>query len=282
MNVFQEAERKARAMQAIFPCCPRAKRITIVVAALLVAAACAGPREKETGGAREQSAASTATASALREDFWTVQRRQMVERQIRARGVTDPAVLKALLKVERHLFVPEPYRIESYEDGPLPIGEEQTISQPYIVGLMTELLKPKPGQKILEVGTGSGYQAAVLAEIVGEVYTIEIVESLGRGAAERLKAMGYKNVHVRIGDGYEGWPEAVPFDGIIVTAAPDHVPQPLVEQLKEGGRLVVPVGSWDQRLEVLTKTKNGMERSPSIPVRFVPMTGKAREARLGR
>jgi len=204
-----------------------------------------------------------------------MQRWMMVARQIEARGVNNPAVLGALRKVQRHRFVPEALQDESYGDYPLPIGEDQTISQPYIVGLMTQLLDPKPGQKVLEVGTGSGYQAAVLAEIVGEVYTIEIIESLGKRAQTLLGSLGYKNIHVRIGDGYKGWPEAAPFDGIIVTAAPDHIPQPLVDQLKEGGRLVIPVGTGDQHLQVIVKKRDGVEVLPGIGVRFVPMTGEA-------
>ena len=205
-----------------------------------------------------------------------MQRENMVSRQIEARGVSNPAVLKAMRKVERDLFVPEEEKPCAYDDRPLPIGKDQTISQPYIVGLMTQLLDPKPHHKILEIGTGSGYQAAVLAEIVDQVYTIEIVESLGRHAETILRDLNYQNIHVRIGDGYRGWPEEAPFDGIIVTAAPEKVPQPLLDQLREKGRLVIPVGGFaDQRLVVYVKTAEGIRQQDSIGVRFVPMTGEA-------
>ena len=203
-------------------------------------------------------------------------RNLMVEEQIAARGVKDPRVLAAMRKVPRHLFVPENLIPEAYDDTPLPIGYGQTISQPYIVALMTELLQLRGDEKVLEVGTGSGYQAAVLAELAREVYTIEIVEPLARQAAERLRELGYTNVHVRHGDGYDGWPEKAPFDGIIVTAAPEEIPKPLLDQLKPGGRLVIPVGAWSQDLLVVTKSADGkITRRVVIPVRFVPMTGKA-------
>jgi protein-L-isoaspartate(D-aspartate) O-methyltransferase len=204
-------------------------------------------------------------------------RKQMVEKQIRARGVKDTRVLDALIRVERHHFVPQGLETAAYDDTPLSIGEGQTISQPYIVALMTELAKVQPTSKVLEVGTGSGYQAAVLAVLVKEVFTIEIIPSLGNQAKEKLKALGYDNVHVRVGDGYKGWPEEAPFDAIIVTAAPDHVPQPLVDQLKVGGRLVIPLGDFYQDLAVLTKTEKGVHQEKIIPVRFVPMTGEAEQ-----
>lgn len=204
-------------------------------------------------------------------------RKQMVEKQIRARGVKDPRVLDALIRVERHHFVPQGLEIAAYDDTPLSIGEGQTISQPYIVALMTELAKVQPASKVLEVGTGSGYQAAVLAVLAKEVFTIEIIPSLGNQAKEKLKTLGYENVHVRVGDGYQGWPEEAPFDAILVTAAPDHVPQPLVDQLKMGGRLVIPLGDFYQDLAVLTKTEKGVNQEKIIPVRFVPMTGEAEE-----
>jgi len=186
----------------------------------------------------------------------------------------SPAVRAALEKVERHRFVPESQQALSYGNHPLPIGAGQTISQPYIVALSTDLIAPKAGDTVLEVGTGSGYQAAVLAEVVGQVYSIELIPELGRSAAERLAALGYKNVEVRIGDGYAGWPEKAPFDGIIVTAAAPHVPEALVEQLAPGGRMVIPVGEryGVQELLVLTKREDGsVGRRSVLPVRFVPL-----------
>jgi protein-L-isoaspartate(D-aspartate) O-methyltransferase len=180
-----------------------------------------------------------------------------------------------MLKVPRHEFVPEHLRPLAYSDSPLPIGEDQTISQPYIVAFMTEALKLKPHDKVLEIGTGSGYQAAVLAEIADSVFTIEIIESLGKSADVRLKRLGYQNVVVRIGDGYQGWVEEAPFDAIMVTAAPDQVPQPLIDQLKVGGRLVIPVGVEEQELVRITKTNEGVTRENLLPVMFVPMTGEA-------
>jgi protein-L-isoaspartate(D-aspartate) O-methyltransferase len=201
-------------------------------------------------------------------------REKMVEIQIKARGVKDPRVLAALLKVERHRFVPEGYVNSAYSDQPLPIGEGQTISQPYIVALMTELLELKGDEKVLEVGTGSGYQAAILAELAMQVYTVEIVESLASSAKNRLLELGYQNVKVKSGDGYLGWPEAAPFDAVIVTAAPDHIPKPLLDQLKEGGRMVVPVGTHTQELEKIVKRSGKMEKIDIIPVLFVPMTGE--------
>ncbi len=204
-------------------------------------------------------------------------RRRMVDTQIAARGVRDEGVLEAMRKVPRHRFVPEDQRAYAHEDGPLPIGEGQTISQPYIVALMTELAAVDRTSKVLEIGTGSGYQAAVLAEIAGSVFTIEIVPELGKRAAALLKELGYTNVTAKIGDGYDGWPEEAPFDAIVVTAAPGKVPQPLLDQLKVGGRLVIPVGVSYQELLVITRTETGYDRRSTIPVRFVPMTGKARE-----
>ncbi|HEX9933936.1 MAG TPA: protein-L-isoaspartate(D-aspartate) O-methyltransferase, partial [bacterium] len=186
-------------------------------------------------------------------DSTAVDRTHMVEEQIRRRGIQDPLVLKAMMSVPRHCFVPEAMRAYAYDDQPLPIGHDQTISQPYIVAYMTEKLRLTGSEKVLEIGTGSGYQAAVLAEIVREVYTIEIVEPLAEEAGRLLKQQGYARVHRRTGDGYGGWPEAAPFDAIIVTAAPKSIPPTLVDQLADGGRMIVPVGDWFQELVLLTK-----------------------------
>ena len=201
-------------------------------------------------------------------------REAMVTQQIQARGVRSEAVLAAMRVVPRHLFVPEELRSASYADHPLPIGEGQTISQPYIVGLMSELLEVRAGDKVLEIGTSSGYQAAVLAAMGCEVYSIEIRASLAATAEARLKELGYPNVHVRAGDGYAGWPEAGPFRGIIVTAAPERIPVPLLQQLAVGGRLVIPVGAYYQQLKVVTREPQGFSEKDVLPVRFVPMTGK--------
>lgn len=202
----------------------------------------------------------------------TTQRERMVKEQIEARGIRDPEVLRALRKVERHKFVPEAHRLEAYMDCPLPIGEGQTISQPYIVAFMTEVLDLDRSKKILEIGTGSGYQAAVLAEICHSVYTIEIIESLGKKAKALLAQLGYTNIQVKIGDGYQGWRAFSPFDGIIVTCAPSHIPEPLKEQLAEGGKMVIPVGGRQvQELVLLVKEKGHVEQRSIFPVRFVPM-----------
>ncbi|MCM2269717.1 MAG: protein-L-isoaspartate(D-aspartate) O-methyltransferase [Thermoanaerobaculia bacterium] len=203
-----------------------------------------------------------------------VRRKRMVEGQIAARDVRDARVLAAMERVPRHLFVPPEMRAQAYEDYPLPIGDEQTISQPYIVALMTSLLELRGGERVLEIGTGSGYQAAVLAEIAGEVYTIEILASLAERSRATLAELGYRNIQVRHGDGWAGWPELAPFDGIVVTAASPRVPQPLLEQLKVGGKLVVPVGRFFQDLLVYTRTAEGYEKRNVIPVRFVPLTGE--------
>jgi protein-L-isoaspartate(D-aspartate) O-methyltransferase len=210
-------------------------------------------------------------------DDRAAERDRMVTETISARGVTDPAVLRALRAVPRHELVPPAMRPYAYWDRPLPIGEEQTISQPYIVALMTELARVKPDSRVLEIGTGSGYQAAVLAEIVtaGKVYTIEIVPPLARRAAADLARLGYTNIETREGDGYLGWPEAAPFDAIIVTAAPPRIPPPLLDQLAVGGRLVIPVGVGTQELKVVTRTARGIREERNVPVRFVPMTGQA-------
>jgi len=200
----------------------------------------------------------------------------MVSQQIKRRGVSDIATLKALRSVKRHLFVPEAYRSRAYNDNPLPIGYGQTISQPYIVAYMTEIIEPKPQFKVLEIGTGSGYQAAVLAEIINTIHTIEIIEELGEAAAKRLKQLGYDNVELKIGDGYYGWEEKGPFDAIIVTAATEFIPPPLIQQLKEGGKMIIPVGSpFQVQMLMLVEKKNGKATTKSLfPVRFVPFTRK--------
>jgi protein-L-isoaspartate(D-aspartate) O-methyltransferase len=207
------------------------------------------------------------------EALFTAQRHEMVDRQIRARGVKDPRVLRAMEKVPRHLFVPASLKPAAYGDHPLPIGEGQTISQPYIVAFMTETLGLRPEDRVLEIGTGSGYQAAVLAELVRDVYTIEIAKELGKRAQGLLGQMGYRNIHVRIGDGYKGWPEEAPFDAIMVTAAPDEIPERLVSQLKEGGRLVLPVGKAGSVQELILGRKVGtrLKTEKLMAVRFVPM-----------
>ena len=199
-------------------------------------------------------------------------RNEMVKTQIGNRGVKDSATLAALRKVPRHSFVPTDQVANAYEDRPLAIGYGQTISQPYIVGYMTEIIKPKAGQKVLEIGTGSGYQAAVLAEIVSKVYTIEIVEELGKQATTRLKNLGYKNIETKTADGYHGWKEHAPFDAIVVTAAAEFIPPPLKEQLKDGGRMIIPVGSpyMTQQLMLIEKTGKSYRTTSKMPVRFVP------------
>ncbi len=203
------------------------------------------------------------------------QRRAMVKHQIVRRGVKDPRVLRALRTVPRHRFVPATMRRLAYADRPLPIGHGQTLSQPYIVAYMTEVIRPRPSFRVLEVGTGSGYQAAVLSRVVQHVYSIEIVKPLGLRAQRLLAALGYKNISVRVGDGYQGWPEKAPFDAILLTAAPRRVPAPLLAQLKVGGRLVAPIGTSNQQLVRITRTAKGYQREHLLHVRFVPMTGKA-------
>jgi protein-L-isoaspartate(D-aspartate) O-methyltransferase len=197
----------------------------------------------------------------------------MVEEQIQRRGVTNERVLDAMRRVPRHEFVPDPFRAGAYQDHPLPIGHDQTISQPYIVAYMTELVDPQPTDRVLEIGTGSGYQSAVIAELAAEVYSIEIVDALAARARDTLTRLGYRNVQVRSGDGYGGWPEAAPFNKVIVTAAPPGLPQALVDQLAVGGTLVVPVGTQGsgQMMTVVRKTAEGVTSTQTIPVRFVPM-----------
>jgi len=208
---------------------------------------------------------------------FAAERQKMVQEQLKPRGIHDDRVLAALAKVPREAFVPENMRAQSYADSALPIGQDQTISQPFIVAYMTEQLRLQPTDRVLEIGTGSGYQAAVLAELAKEVYTIEIVEPLAKEASARLARLDYNNAHVKIGDGYQGWPEVAPFDAIIVTCAPDKVPQPLAQQLKEGGRMIIPVGSgmMDQQLYLLEKKDGELAQRAILPVRFVPMAGEA-------
>ncbi|MAE69155.1 MAG: protein-L-isoaspartate O-methyltransferase [Gemmatimonadetes bacterium] len=203
----------------------------------------------------------------------------MVLTQIAGRGVEDERVLEAMNRVPRHAFVPEDQRRFAYEDRPLRIGEGQTISQPFIVGFMTAALELRGDEKVLEIGTGSGYQAAILAELVPEVFSIEIVPTLARRADAVLDSLGYGRVRVRVADGYRGWPEHAPFDAIIVTAAPDHIPEPLVEQLSEGGRMILPVGRSAQDLVRIRRTEAGIIHEQVLPVRFVPMTGEAERGR---
>ena len=232
--------------------------------AVLVAAAVPActPNDPETGSPAEAFAAA---------------RERMVSRQLEARDIRDPRLLAAMGRVPRHELVPEGVRDMAYEDRALPIGHAQTISQPYVVAAMTQALELAGGERVLEIGTGSGYQAAVLAELGARVFTIEIVEPLAERARADLQRLGYAGVQVRAGDGYRGWPEEAPFDAIVVTAAPDHVPEPLIEQLAEGGRMVLPVGRGDQELLRITKTPDGLRRERLFGVRFVPMTGEAEE-----
>ena len=208
---------------------------------------------------------------------WAALRARMVDEQIAGRDVTSPRVLEAMRRVPRHEFVPEAVRSGAYADHPLPIGYEQTISQPYIVAFMTEALDVQPAHKVLEIGTGSGYQAAILGELARDVYTIEIVEPLASTARATLERLGYRNVHVRAGNGYAGWPEQAPFDRIIVTAAPDEVPPALVQQLKIDGLMAIPVGTFVQELRIMRRTHEGMATLKTLPVRFVPMTGKPKK-----
>lgn len=208
---------------------------------------------------------------AVSEEEFALKRRQMVRAQIEARGVKEPRVLEVMHRVKRHLFVPLEERAAAYDDRPLPIGYGQTISQPYIVAFMTEAARLTPGDRVLEIGTGSGYQAAVLAELVREVYTIEIVKPLADRARSLLERLGYENIKVKWGDGYQGWKEYAPFDAIIVTAAPEAVPEELIRQLKTGGRMIIPIGGFYQELYRMTKTEQGIHKEALLPVRFVPM-----------
>ena len=219
------------------------------------------------------------SSDSLETDERSAERERMVADQIAARGVRDSRVLAAMRKVPRHEFVPAELAARAHHDSPLPIGHAQTISQPYIVAFMTEQLELDGDEKVLEIGTGSGYQAAVLGELVKQVHTIEIVEPLARQSRELLAQQGYANIAVRAGDGYRGWPEEAPFDAIILTAAPPEIPQPLIDQLAMGGRLVAPVGRWNQELVLIRRDENGFHRERLIGVRFVPMVGEARNDR---
>jgi protein-L-isoaspartate(D-aspartate) O-methyltransferase len=233
-------------------------RLAAALSAMVAAATCQPVQEEARAGTFEE------------------QRARMVERQILSRGVADSRVLDAMRKVPRQLFVPDAERANAYADSPLPIGHGQTISQPYIVGYMTEAIEPKSTDRVLEIGTGSGYQAAVLAELVRDVYTIEIVEPLAASAKATLESLAYRNVHVRHGNGYRGWPEAAPFDKIIVTAAPDEMPQALIDQLAVDGILIAPVGRGYQTITIVRKTATGVLAKETIPVRFVPMVEKVK------
>jgi protein-L-isoaspartate(D-aspartate) O-methyltransferase len=212
-------------------------------------------------------------------DSFAEQRKAMVEKQIRQRGITRPEVLAAMEQVPRHLFVPESQRDAAYAPQPISIGQGRTIYQPYVVALMTDLLDLDKTEKVLEVGTGTGYHAAVLSRIAREVYSIEIVQSVAAQAAKRLDVMGYHNVHVRGGDGSKGWPEQAPFDAILLSAAPREIPKALLQQLRDGGKMVAPVGAFFQDLQVITKTAEGFEKRAIIPVRLQPMTGEGQNGR---
>ena len=237
-------------------------RSCVMLGLMLLIPACAGQSQIDQAAAQKRS-----------EDQLTEQRRNLVN-QLRSEGVSSKPVLDALLKVPRHKFVPPSYQHLAYENRPLPIGHEQTISQPYIVAYMTEAAEIGPGEKVLEIGTGSGYQAAVLAELAKEVFTIEIIAPLADSARKLLEQMGYSNVRVKTGNGYEGWPQHAPFDAIVVTAAPDQVPKALVDQLAVKGKMVIPVGTAFQEMVIIDKGETGVVERRTIPVRFVPMTGK--------
>jgi len=221
---------------------------------------------------------SLATARLVADNFEEL-RKQMVEKQVRQRGVTQTEVLAAMDYVPRHLFVPDSQRPNAYSDQPIQVGQGRAIYQPYVVALMTQLLELKKGQKVLEVGTGSGYQAAVLSRVAREVYSIEIDPVVASQASKRLGVLGYHNIVVRIGDGYQGWPENAPFDAILLSAAPPKIPKPLLDQLKQGGKMVAPVGGFFQDLQVITKTADGLEKRTVIPVRLSPMTGQVQDGK---
>jgi protein-L-isoaspartate(D-aspartate) O-methyltransferase len=246
--------------------------LPFIIGMILVTAATSCTRSQDNGRPPERAGGpETERAHAQR-------RAKMVVEQLAGRDITNQRVLDTMGRVARHKFVPARLERMAYLDQALPIGHGQTISQPYVVGLMTQLVDPQPDDKALDIGTGSGFQAAVLAELVKDVYSIEIIAPLAKDARRRLQALGYQNIHVRQGDGYRGWPEQAPFEIIIVAAAPDHVPQPLIEQLAPGGTMVIPVGALFQELLVIKKTDDGgIDRRSVAPVAFVPMTGEAQQ-----
>jgi protein-L-isoaspartate(D-aspartate) O-methyltransferase len=244
---------------------------------LLLVGGCGRGKRAPPSGAASERIERQASPGPSGDDSRGEERAAMVAEQLIARGIRDPRVLAALREVPRHAFVPEALRPIAYTDQPLPIGHEQTISQPYIVAAMSELAQLRPEDRVLEIGTGSGYQAAVLARLAREVYSIEILAPLAERARATLTQLGIDNVTVRAGDGYQGWPEKAPFAAILVTAAPPVVPAPLKEQLAPGGRLVIPVGGGEQELRVITRGEHGFEERSVLPVRFVPMTGKAQD-----
>lgn len=253
-----------------------AARFLIVIPMLVTS--CAQDSDQSVSAIRSETQDVPRQTQTVPTDSFSKVREQMVESQLVKRDIVNQRVLDVMKRVPRHQFVPASMRSRAYDDSPLPIGKGQTISQPYIVALMTQLVDPRPHQKALDIGTGSGYQAAVLAELAKDVYSIEIVESLAVEARDRLKTMGYKNVNVRHGDGYRGWKSQAPFDVIIVAAAPDHIPPALVEQLAPGGKMVIPIGKDWQTLVVIEKKPDGtVEKRDVIPVAFVPMTGEARK-----
>lgn len=259
-------------------CPPRPIRRALSLSGVLLTAMAACRGAPGTSAPPAPTALSRSSTTPEGSDPTQQIRERMVREQIEARDIKDARVLAAMRKVPRHLFVPGWARGLSYDDSPAPIGYGQTISQPYIVALMTELAAVSPGARVLEVGTGSGYQAAILAEVGAKVYSIEIIEGLATSAAKILSELGYQSVSVRAGDGYRGWSDAAPFDAILVTAAPPRVPEPLKEQLRVGGRLVVPVGRGVQDLCVITRHEDGFTERTVIPVRFVPMTGEVEKA----
>lgn len=256
---------------------PARRRWLPAVSTLVALAVPLGLATWLVAGADGREGQSLRPATEITEEAFAIARHDMIEGQLRSRGIDDPQVLTAMDRVPRHRFVPEEYRGQAYDDHPLPIGWGQTISQPYVVALMADLLELEAGDRVLEIGTGSGYNAAVLSQLAGRVYSIEIVDPLGRRASHTLADLGYDNVEVRVGNGYLGWPEQAPFDAIVLTAAPPKIPEELLLQVTVGGRVVLPVGVEEQELVVLTRTADGWQRREVLPVRFVPMTGRVRE-----